>query len=126
MNKDKIIGAESPRDDRSTPIRGLSTMMEALLKQDSLDIEGYISTVHRDIAVPNTRTALHCYFLKLDGHGRPRVNDLARFLSYRILDYVIPRSEIESVFGADATQRSTSGLIELERKAATLFTPVRN
>ena len=67
-----------------------------LLRRQPGDLDAYLNTVACNVKIDNTQTQAHCYFISLDGNKRPRVNDFARFISNKITDFAIPRSEVLS------------------------------
>ena len=68
--------------------------LHPLLRAKSKSLVTYLEKVACNIAIPGTNTKAHCYFIALDGNRRPRVKDFARFIAERIVDFAIPRSEV--------------------------------
>jgi hypothetical protein len=79
-----------PIQRRTPPPEAAETDIAAALRRairgrrDSLD--AHLRVLERDLAVEGTHTALHAYFLPLDGNGRVRFKPLAEFLRDRIVD----------------------------------------
>ena len=69
---------------------------------------------------------MHIYMLRLDGNHRPRINDLAAFLSCCIVDYCIPKSEIEDANSKDEKYNTKQYSLKLVKKARNLFTDLKN
>ena len=104
----------------ATPV--VASAMEALLRSDPDSLDSLLSTVAFGDALAPTKSLFNCHFVALDGNGRPRVKDLARKLSMRVVDYVIPRPELEAALQKYRVSNSTQGFSELEAKARGLFT----
>ncbi len=109
------------------PELDLDAKIAKLLRHDGAGEFGtFIATVERDVAVPGTRARVHCNVVQLDGNGMPRVADLARWLAYQIIDYVIPRREIAEAKAYDDAHHTTRRGAELHSKAKQLFARVAN
>ncbi|HEX8155368.1 MAG TPA: DUF1837 domain-containing protein [Thermoanaerobaculia bacterium] len=105
----------------------LDAKIEKLLRHDGAgEFDAFIATVERDVAVPGTRARVHCNVVQLDGNGMPRVPDLARWLAYQIIDYVIPRQEIADAKAYDDAHNTSRRGAELHSKAKQLFARVAN
>ena len=102
--------------------RDLDSRIEELLRHDGGEFDTFVVSVERDIPVANTRARVHCNILSLDGNGTPRTKDLARWLSFHVIDYAIPRRQIADAKASDAAHNSTRRVAELKAKAARLFT----
>ena len=88
------------------------------------DVKGHLEEVSCDVAITDTNTHAHCYFISLDGNKRPRVNDFARFISDKIIDFAIPRNEILQAQKELEITRSAASFNRLANKARHLFTRV--
>lgn len=99
---------------------------ESLLRGELTDLEPYIEKINIEIPVKNSNAISHCYMLKFNGNDTPRVKDLAEFIAYKIVDYSIPRSEIEKAKKYDIDHNTTIGITKLQKKAVSLFTDIKN
>ena len=95
-----------------------------LLRTTPDALNAYLEKVSCNVAVTNTRTQAHCYFIALDGNQRPRVKDFARYMGTRITDFAIPRSQIHLALNEVIKTGSTAPLNKLNAKARKLFTRV--
>lgn len=98
----------------------------ALLRSDPGDLAAFLFEVRCHVTLPGTRTKVHCYHLALDGNGRPRVPDFAKFLAYRMVDFAIPRTEVMRAHDADRRHGNSVASTELVQRARGLFTRLPN
>jgi hypothetical protein len=106
----------------AAPEVDLEAKIDRLLRHDAAgELAAFVATVERDVSLPDTQARVHCNVVQLDGNGMPRVAELARWLSYHVIDYAIPRREIEEAKAHDAQHNTTRRLAELKSKAKRLF-----
>ena len=96
--------------------------LHPLLRANPLQLQAYLEKVACKVAISDTQTQAHCYFVTLDGNHRPRVKDFARFIAERIVDFAIPRSEITRALNEAHDTGSTAPTTRLNNKARNLFT----
>jgi hypothetical protein len=104
------------------PDSGLEEALRRALRGNSADLAAHLNVLDRDIAIGETKTRLHCYFLPVDGNGRVRFKPLAEFLRDRIVDYAIPRRTIEEALRVAQESGSTVPTSKLYERARQLFT----
>ena len=92
-----------------------------LLRTKPTDLDAYLASVISDVQVEKTKTKAHCHFIALDGNKRPRVKDFARFLGTKIIDYAIPRAEINRALNDAVESGSTAPVVKINQKAKSLF-----
>lgn len=97
-----------------------------LLRTEPDELDAYLETVACNVEINDTKTQAHCYFITLDGNKRPRVNDFAKFLGTRIVDFAIPRTEISRALNRAVRTGSTAATTSLNMKARQLFTRLPN
>ena len=85
-----------------------------LLIKPNEALKSRIEEVRYCIDIPDTNSKGYCYCLKVDANGTLRLKDLIDYLDTRIVDYAIPKKEI------DETHKV------LERPLFTMPTAVRN
>ncbi|MBX3241852.1 MAG: DUF1837 domain-containing protein [Chitinophagaceae bacterium] len=90
------------------------------------ELKAYLEEVNFNISIPNTKAIAHCHFVQLDGNGRPRVNDFIEYVSTKMLEYSIPRSEIAKAKEYCEKYNTPSKYTELDKKAKKLFTDITN
>ncbi len=100
----------------------LSNSLHPLLRAEPSQLKTYLEKVAYRVAISGTQTQAHCYFVALDGNHRPRVNDFARFVAERIVDFAIPRSEIKRALNEAQSTGSTAPITRLNNRAKNLFT----
>ena len=92
-----------------------------LLRSEPHALDAYFGEIAASSALPSTQATVHCHYLKIDGNKAPRVGALAERLARELVNYSIPRSDIEAAKAADAGQ-DTKHTVALYRKANRLFT----
>ncbi|MEA2569264.1 MAG: hypothetical protein QOI24_1265 [Acidobacteriota bacterium] len=100
----------------------LDARIERLLRGDGRELDAFLTVVERDVMVPDTKATIHCNVVSLDGNLMPRVKDLARSLALSVVEYAIPRREIEEADAADRKNNNKRRTTELVIKARQLFT----
>ncbi|NER84489.1 MAG: DUF1837 domain-containing protein [Leptolyngbya sp. SIO1D8] len=88
--------------------------------------EGHLETIERNIEIAGTKTKVHCYSPSLDGNGRVRIKALAEFLRERVLQFVVPRSEIDAAEEHYQETNDPSIFVRLHERAKSAFTPNEN
>lgn len=101
-------------------------LIDQLLRSTEHGISSYFTEVKTDLKVKDTKALSHCYFLSMDGNGRPRTKDLAKFVALNLIDYSIPRKEIEEARKKNTDHNTELYTQELAQKARGLFTTVKN
>lgn len=96
--------------------------IDRLLIPSDGGLSSRLEMIKCDFKVDETEAICHCYCLKLDGQANPRTKDLAEYVADRIVDYAIPKAEIDEA----RSSPSTSKIIALKRKATQLFAPMSN
>lgn len=108
------------------PINEIANRLAAMCTQSPADLEAYFITADQAVTFENTRTTARCHVLRREGNGVPRVNGLASLLSRKVVDYAIPRRDIEEANDAYILTGSTAGFVKLAQKASGLFTHIKN
>lgn len=106
--------------------RVFGELVQKLLRTTEHGITSYFTEVQTHLEVKDTKALSHCYFLNLDGNGRPRTKDLAEFVALHLLAYSIPRKQLEEARRKDEEHNNTIYTEELRQKARGLFTTVDN
>lgn len=109
----------------STSAPGLSfEAFMRLLRSEPHALDAYFGEIAASSALPGTQGTIHCHYLKVDGNKVPRVSALAERLAREVVNYSIPRSDIEAAKAADAGH-DTKHTVALYRKANQLFTDLQ-
>lgn len=104
------------------PAQGLTMdALKKLLRSEPASLDAYFGKIGASASAATTKTTVHCHHLKLDGHGKPRVKGLADRLARELVNYSIPRSEIDQAKKNDGDV-DTKHSVALYRKANRLFT----
>ncbi|MGJ1234159.1 MULTISPECIES: HamA C-terminal domain-containing protein [Sphingobacterium] len=93
-----------------------------LLINSKGEIKSRIAEVVSHVNLTDTSTICHCYCLKVDANNNLRLNDLIDFIDEKILEYAIPKKEIDEAREYLAQTNSTAKIVRLRKKAEGLFT----
>lgn len=104
----------------------LMSAFEKLISGNPDELKAYLLEVASKQKLEETQSELHIHMLRLDGNNRPRINDLAVFLAYCIIDYCIPKKDIAEATEKDSKYRTKQYTSQLYRKAESLFTDLKN
>lgn len=97
-----------------------------LLLKSNEALMSRIEEVKYKIDIPETNAKGYYYCLKIDANGNLRLKDLIEYIDTRIVDYAIPKKEIDEAKKDLNQTGSTSKLFELRKKARNLFTDLSN
>lgn len=100
----------------------ISSYIQNLLRGNGNELNAYLSKVDIDKKINKTQSITRCYMINSDAQHMPRVEDLALKTAFCLLDYAIPRSEIERAKFLDIDENTTANTMQLKRKAKKLFT----
>ena len=100
----------------------LEKALKRLARGEPTDLAGLLHDIERHVVIDGTKVVAHCHCLKLDGNGRPRIEDLVKVVVEHVLDYAIPRSQIREALEECVQKHSTQKLVRLTNDAKRLFT----
>lgn len=103
----------------------LPDLIAELLRTSEQEIKSYITEVVSHVNLQDTKAVSHCYFLTLDGNGRPQTKDFARFVARHVADYAIPRKEFAEAQEYDRQHNTSVKTAQLIKKAEGLFTSLK-
>lgn len=86
------------------------------------EINSRLAEVVTHVNLTDTNTKCHCYCLKVDANNNPRLNELINYIDEKILEYAIPKKEIDEAKEHMALTGSPNRIVRLRRKAEGLFT----
>jgi len=98
---------------------------DTLLTRQSSNIHTYLETIETITKLDDTETTTCIHALKLSGNGIPRIKDFAEFLSDRVINYAIPKTEIIEAQKKDIEEGGAANIIKLSKKATKLFTNLK-
>lgn len=96
--------------------------IKSLLINGEGEIFSRIEKLGTELPINGTKALGYCYCLKLDAQGNPRIQDLIEFVATKIVDYSIPKKLQDTAKEHLNRTGSSSKIIELEKRAKTLFT----
>ncbi|MGQ4496678.1 HamA C-terminal domain-containing protein [Dermabacteraceae bacterium P13101] len=99
----------------------LIEVVQRLVRGGWDEVESSIVTYGEPIALEGTRSIVRCHFLRSDPLGAPRLKTLAQQLANQIVNYCIPRTEVEKL-GQLSPDRQIPEITRLANEAAGLFT----
>lgn len=105
-------------------ISALEEAVERLLRGKSGDLDAYLCLVDKHVELDGQLVNIHCHGLQCGQNG-PCVNDLARMIAARVVDYAIPRNQFAEAKRKDAEQNTDRFSNELRMKARGLFTNLK-
>ena len=88
--------------------------LDKLIRGNPSKLDAYFLEVCKNEYIDSTKAEMHIYMLRLDGNNRPRIKDLASFLSYCIIDYCIPPKDIANAKKMDETYNTTQYTMKLK------------
>ena len=99
--------------------------LDNLLIKSKGEINSRIAKVSFEVGIENTETKCYCYCLKTDANGSIRLKDLIEFIDERIVDYAIPKKDIDEASKYKEETGSAAKFLRLRKKAAQLFTSLK-
>ncbi len=99
--------------------------LDNLLIQSKGEIKSRIEELSFDVPINNSHAKCSCYFLKYDSNGNLRLKDLIEYIDEKIVEYAIPRKDIENARKYQEETNSPSKTISLKKKANALFTDLK-
>ncbi|MEO5160941.1 hypothetical protein ABH158_25980, partial [Bacteroides ovatus] len=91
----------------------IETAINNLIINENEAIKSRIEEVRYCIDIPETNSKGYCYCLKVDANGRLRLQDLIEYIDFRIVDYAIPKKEIDEAKNDLNNTGSTRKIIQL-------------
>ncbi|WP_399632719.1 DUF1837 domain-containing protein [Sporosarcina sp. SG10008] len=104
----------------------IDQLLEKLLRGKRNELDAFLTEVKINEKLLGTETNVHCFMIGHDGNDVPRVEQLAIEVATRVLDYAIPRSEIEKAKQQDFQDNTSVNTVRLKMKAKKLFTSISN
>jgi len=96
--------------------------LDNLLIKSKGEIMSRIEQVSFDVEIENTKAKGYCYCLKVDGNGNLRLKDLVEFIDNKVVEYAMPKKEIDEAYEYQTETGSPSKTLKLRKKALELFT----
>ncbi|GAX60292.1 DNA primase [Candidatus Scalindua japonica] len=86
------------------------------------EINSRLQQVSCDIEIKGTNSKGYCYSLRVDANGELRLKDLVEFIDTKLVDYAIPKKDIDEARNYFNNTGSASKVLALKKRAKTLFT----
>jgi len=96
--------------------------LDRLFVQSRGEINSRIEQVAFCVDISETQAKGYCYCLKIDANGNLRLKDLIDFIDTKIIEYAIPKKEIDEAKQYLNETNSPSKIDALKKKAKELFT----
>lgn len=103
----------------------IENAIDSLLIHTNKEILSRIEEISFEVDVKDTLAKCYCYNIKCDGNNNLRVEDLIDFIDGRIVDYAIPKKNIDEATKHLLQTGSTAKITELRKKALNLFTDLK-
>jgi hypothetical protein len=103
----------------------LDLYINKLIRGNGEELNAYLAQVNANQQIGGTKAISRCYMISSDGQHLPRIEDFALHIAAFMLDYAIPRSEIDKAKSLDDEQNTTVNMTKLKRKARKLFTNLK-
>lgn len=99
--------------------------INSLLINTKGEVFSRIEEISSDILLDGTNSKCYCYSLKTDANNNLRLKDLIEFIDERIVDYAIPKEEIDKAYKYQTETGSSSKILRLRKQALSLFTNLK-
>jgi hypothetical protein len=99
--------------------------IQSLIRGDGKELDAFLTKIVINQTINETKSKIHCYMVSFDGQDRPRVKDLIRAITERVVDYAIPRSEVKRAWEHALKHNTNSEVTKLTTKAKQLFTSIK-
>lgn len=121
------IGDETSNNSSlSEKLHRIELLLADFARGDRVALSAFLQEVEVHASINDTDITCHCHSVALDGNGRPRVQDLIRFIAEHVLDYAIPRSEVDAAYARREKDGSSGAIVRLATRARQLFTDIDN
>ena len=98
---------------------------DELISSQSDNTNTYIETIELNSEIEDTKTTTYIHCLKLCGRKLPRVNDFAKYLSHRVINYAIPKTDIRTAQLKDIEEGGSAKVLCHAEYAGKLLHQVR-
>lgn len=106
--------------------KDIDAAIEHLMIRTNGEILSRIEQLSDNVSIEDTATTVHCHMLKIDANGHTRLDDLVEFIDSKLVEYAIPKKEIDEARKDFNTTGSPHKILALKRKAESLFTDLNN
>ena len=103
----------------------LENALGKLARGEPSTLEGLLTSFGEVISVPGTKAYCRTHFVVKDTSGIPRIDALARYLAFQVVDYCIPRKILHQAELADQRTGSHRNIARLADDARNLFAKMK-
>ncbi len=96
--------------------------LDNLLVTSRGEINARLKEVSFNIPITGTESVGYCHCLRTDANGNLRLRDLVEFIDEKVVEYAIPKKEIDEANAYFEETGSPSKFARLRKKAKSLFT----
>lgn len=100
----------------------IENAMKHLFVKSKGELLSRIEKVSSEVSLEGTQSVATCYMLKLDANGNTRLKDLIDFIDTKLVEYSIPKQDIDKAKEYFIETNSPAKIDELKSKAKALFT----
>ncbi|NDV96494.1 DUF1837 domain-containing protein [Dysgonomonas sp. 521] len=100
----------------------IDNALDHLFVKSKGEINSRIEQISFNVDIADTQAKAYCHCLKTDANGNLRVKDLVDFIDTKIVEYAIPKKEIDEAKKYFIETNSPSKIDALKKKAKGLFT----
>lgn len=100
----------------------INAAIDRLLIKTKGELLSRIEQLSYNISIQDTGTKVYCHMLKIDANGRTRIKDLIDYIDTKLVEYAIPKKDLDTATRYLQETGSPAKIIELKNKANSLFT----
>ena len=100
----------------------IDAAIDCLLVKTRGELLSRIEQLSHNVAIEDTNTKAYCHMLKIDANGNIRLKDLIDYIDTKLVEYAIPKKDIDLASRYLQETGSPAKIIELKNKANALFT----
>ncbi|MBD5389607.1 hypothetical protein HDR64_00655, partial [bacterium] len=73
----------------------IEAAIDSLVITTKGEILSRIEELSYNVAIDDTSTKVYCHMLKVDANGNTRINDLLEYIDTKLVEYALPKKEID-------------------------------
>lgn len=100
----------------------INAAIDRLLIKTKGELLSRIEQLSYNIGIQDTGTKVYCHMLKIDANGHTRIKDLIDYIDTKLVEYAIPKKDLDAAKQYLQETGSPAKIIELKNKANSLFT----
>lgn len=100
----------------------IDAAIDRLLVKTKGELLSRIEQLSHNVVIEDTNTKAYCHMLKIDANGNIRLKDLIDYIDTKLVEYAIPKKDIDMASQYLQETGAPAKIIELKNKANALFT----